>query len=152
MTSSAERESVRVGQLEIRSLITADESHGTHTVIEVIVPPGAAVPVPHSHDAFEETFVGMAGQTTVVIDGREDILGVGEAACILRGQIHGFRNDGRETARFLGIAAPGVFGWPYFQEISEAFTASPSGPPNKAVLGEIMRRHGLTPAPPPAAA
>lgn len=148
---SGERDSVRIGQLEIRSLITAEESHGTHTVIEVIVPSGAAVPVPHSHDAFEETFIGLDGQITVGIDGREHILGMGQAVCILRGQIHGFRNDGDGTARFLGVAAPGVFGWPYFRELSEAFAASAGGPPDRAALGEIMRRHGLTPAPPPAA-
>ncbi len=44
------------------------DSNNTHTVIEVTVPPSSQMPVPHSHDAFEETFLGTHGVITVVID------------------------------------------------------------------------------------
>jgi hypothetical protein len=74
----------------------------------------------------------------------------GPAFCVRRGEIHGFRNDTEETIRFIGVAAPGVFGWPYLMEMADAFAGFGEGPPDKAVLGDIMRRHGLTPASMPA--
>jgi len=43
-----------------------------------------------------------------------------------------------------------VFGPAYFREIAEVLAASAGGPPNLAALGEVMRRHGLTPAAPSA--
>lgn len=150
MTCNDARATVRIGPLEVRSVIDSGASNGTHTVIEVVARPGGQMPAPHSHDAFEETFLGLEGLVTVIIEGREHRLGVGEAVCIKRGEIHGFRNDTEQTVRFIGIAAPGVFGWPYFQELADAFASFGDGPPDKAVIGEVMRRHGLTPAAPPA--
>ncbi len=140
-------ETVRVGALQVRSLVDSEASNGTHTVIEVTVPPGAQVPAPHSHQAFEETFVGMAGELTVTLAGVEHQLTPGDAISIASGQVHGFHNASKDTARFLGIAAPGVFGWPYFQELAVAFDSFGDGPPDRALIADIMRRHGLTPAP-----
>jgi hypothetical protein len=68
--------------------------------------------------------------------------------CVRRGQIHGFQNRGDVDATFLAIATTGAFGPAYFREIAEVLAASASGPPNLAAIGEVMRRHGLTPAPP----
>ena len=146
--SVSANDTVLVGALEVRCLVDSGASNGTHTVIEVTVPPGAQVPAPHSHDGFEETFIGIVGDLTVTIEGAQHQLGPGTALSIAHGQIHGFHNDSSETARFLAIAAPGVFGWPYFQELAAAFASSKSGPPDRALIGEIMRRHGLTPAVP----
>ncbi len=39
-----------------------------------------------------------------------------------------------------------VFGSAYFREIGEVLAASSGGPPDMAAIGEVMRRHGLTPA------
>jgi len=40
----------------------------------------------------------------------------------------------------------GVFGSAYFREIGEVLAASSRGPPDLAAIGEVMRRHDLTPA------
>lgn len=146
VTSDRRNAPVQIGGLEVRSVIDSAASDGTHTVIEVTVRPGGQMPAPHSHDAFEETFLGLEGVVTVIVEGSEHRLGVGEAVCVKRGEIHGFRNDTEQTVRFFGIAAPGVFGWPYFKELAEAFASFGSGPPDRAVIGEVMRRHGLSPA------
>lgn len=138
---------VKIGALGIRFLVDAQDSNDTHTVIEVTVPPDAQMPVPHSHDAFEETFLGLQGVVTVVADESEQALGPGNALCVKRGQVHGFRNDTDSEVRFLGIAAPGIFGRPYFEEMAAAFASFGDGPPDRALLGKIMHRHGLTPAP-----
>lgn len=145
MPNQPDNPSVQLGSLGIRFIVDAPDSNDTHTVT---VPPGSQMPVPHSHDAFEETFLGMQGVVSVAIDGQEYSLGPGDAVCVRRGQVHGFRNDTEDTIRFVAIAAPGIFGRPYFEEMAAAFASFGDGPPDRAMLGEIMRRHGLTPAPP----
>ena len=44
-----------------------------------------------------------------------------------------------------------MFGPAYFREVGEVLAASAGGLPDLAAIGEVMRRHGLTPAPPSAA-
>jgi hypothetical protein len=46
---------IRVGAVSIDFLVDADDSGGSTTVFECMVPAEARVPVPHSHDGFEET-------------------------------------------------------------------------------------------------
>ena len=58
---------------------------------------------------------------------------------------------GSVDATFLAIATPAVFGPAYFREIGEVLAATAGGPPDLAAIGEVMRRHGLTPAPASAA-
>jgi Cupin domain len=111
------------------------------------------MPAPHSHDAFEETIYGLEGVSTWTLDGETIEIGPGEAVCVPRGAIHGFENRGSSDAKFLAIASPGVFGPDYFREVGEvlAAAAAAAGPPDLSALMEVMRRHGLTPAPPAAA-
>ncbi len=142
-------EAIVVGALGVRFLVEAADSNGTASVFECYVPANARMPAPHSHDSFEETIYGLEGITTWTVDGETRDIGPGEAMCVSRGQIHGFDNRGDVDAKFLAIATPGVFGSAYFLEIGEVLAASPGGPPDPAAMGEVMRRHGLTPAPPP---
>jgi hypothetical protein len=44
-----------------------------------------------------------------------------------------------------------VFGPDYFTEIRDVLRAAAGAPPDVAALLEVMRRHGLTPAPSPEA-
>jgi hypothetical protein len=97
------------------------------------------------------TIYGLEGVSTWTIDGETVEIGPGEGVCVLRGQIHGFDNRGSDDAKFLAIATPAVFGSSYFREVGEVIAASSGGPPALAAIGEVMRRHGLTPAPPGAA-
>ena len=62
--------------------------------------------------------------------------------------MHGFENRGTDDATYLAMATPGVFGPDYFREIAEVLAASAGGPPDRAALGEVMHRHGLTPSQP----
>lgn len=144
-------ETITVGQLGVRFLVESADSGGSVSVFECYVPASSRMPAPHSHDAFEETVYGLRGTTTWTIDGETIEVGVGEAICVPRGAIHGFENRGSEDAAFLAIASPGVFGPSYFREVGEVLGASAGGPPDLAAMGEVMRRHGLTPAPPPGA-
>jgi quercetin dioxygenase-like cupin family protein len=142
------RTTIAVGSMNVRFLVEGSDSGGSVSVFECDVPADAKLPAPHSHDAFEETIYGLEGTTTWAIDGEEHEIGPGQARCIPRGSIHGFENRGAVDAKFLAIATPGVFGPAYFHEISDVLAASAGGPPDLAAIGEVMRRHGLTPAPP----
>jgi quercetin dioxygenase-like cupin family protein len=139
-------ETITVGARSVRFLIEAADSNGTASVFECFVPTDARMPAPHSHDGFEETIYGLEGVSTWTIDGETVEIVPGEAICVSRGQIHGFDNRGSIDAKFLAIATPGVFGSAYFREIGEVLAASSGGPPDLAAMGEVMRRHGLTPA------
>jgi mannose-6-phosphate isomerase-like protein (cupin superfamily) len=75
------------------------------------------VPVPHSHDRFEETIYGLEGVCSCTIDGQTRALRPGESVCIRRGHLHRFENRGGVDARFLAIATPGVFGAVQFRDI-----------------------------------
>ena len=149
--NQATAETITVGQLGVRFLVEGSDSNGSVSVFECYVPANSRMPAPHSHDAFEETIYGLEGVTTWTIDGETTEIGVGEAACVPRRAIHGFENRGSADATFLAIASPGVFGPDYFHEVSEVLAASAGGPPDLAALAEVMRRHGLTAAPPAAA-
>jgi quercetin dioxygenase-like cupin family protein len=151
MYQATHDDTITVGALGVRFLVEATESNGTASVFECYVPAHARMPAPHSHDGFEETIYGLVGTTTWTIDGETVEVGPGDAVCVKRGQIHGFQNQGSIDATFLAIATPAVFGPAYFREIGEVLAASAGGPPDLAAALEVMRRHGLTPAPPSAA-
>jgi quercetin dioxygenase-like cupin family protein len=147
--ASASTEVIQLGALSVRFLVEAAESNGSASVFECFVPADSKMPVPHSHEAFEETIYGLEGVTTWTVDGRTLDIRPGEAFCIPRGSVHGFDNRGSEDAKFLAISSPGLMTPDYFREIREVLASNPGGPPDVAKVAEVMRRHGLTPAPPP---
>jgi quercetin dioxygenase-like cupin family protein len=148
MYQAAEKDTITVGALGVRFLVDAVDSNGAASVFECYVPVRSRMPAPHSHDGFEETIYGLKGVTTWTIDGETVEIGPGDAVCVTRGQVHGFENHGAVDASFLAIATPAVFGAAYFREIGQVLAATAGGPPDLAALGAVMRRHGLTPAPP----
>jgi quercetin dioxygenase-like cupin family protein len=143
-----DNDTITVSELGVRFLVEAPDSNGSASVFECYVPANSRMPAPHSHDSFEETIYGLDGTTTWTIDGKTVDIAPGQAVCVRRGQIHGFQNRRNIDATFLAIATPGVFGPAYFREIGDVLAASLGGPPDLAAIGEVMRRHGLTPAPP----
>jgi quercetin dioxygenase-like cupin family protein len=144
-------EAITVGALSVRFVVDATASNGTASVFECFVPANSQMPAPHSHDGFEETIYGLHGTTSWTVDGETVRVGPGEAVCVQRGQIHGFQNHDDVDATFLAIATPGLFGPAYFHEIGKVLAASAGGPPDLTAIGDVMRRHGLTPARPSAA-
>jgi len=139
---------IHVGALSVRFLIEAVDSNGSVSVFECFVPANSKMPVPHSHDAFEETIYGLGGVTTWRVDDRTSDVRPGDALCVPRGAVHGFDNHGTEDAEFLAISTPGVMTPDYFREIHDVLGSTAGGPPDQARIAEVMRRHGLTPAPP----
>jgi len=142
-------ELIRVGDTSIRFLVEGADSGGTAAVFEAEIRARGKMPAPHSHDGFEETVYGLEGVATWTVDGTAVDVGPGQAFCIRRGAVHHFDNHGDVDAKVLSIITPGVLGPDYFREVAAAFADTTGGPPDLARIGEVMRRHGLTPAPPP---
>ena len=141
------REEIRIGQLAIRFLVEGEESGGSVAVFEFDVPAGARVPIPHSHDGYEETIYGLEGVLTWTVEGEPIDVGPGDVLCIRRGAVHHFDNGGDVDATALAIVTPGVLGPDYFRDLAAIVAAAAGGPPDLAAIAETMRRHGLTPAP-----
>lgn len=145
-------ETIRLGPLAVRFLVTGENSAGTIAAFEVVVPGAQRLAAPaHSHDHYEETIYGIDGVLTWTVDGKQIDVGSGQALCIPRGAVHRFDNNGAQDAKVLCVVTPAAIGPRYFRESAEVINAAAGGPPDRAKMAEIMRRHGLTPAPPPPA-
>ena len=143
-------EIIRLGPLTVRFLITGQNSTGSIALFELTVPGSQRLTAPaHSHDQYEETIYGIDGVLTWSVDGKEINVGPGDALCIPRGAIHRFDNNGNEQAKVLCVITPAAVGPLYFREAAELINMAAGGPPDSRKMVEIMRRHGLTPAPPP---
>lgn len=141
-------ETIRLGPLVVRFLITGENSSGSIAAFELMVPAAQRLAAPaHSHDHYEETIYGIEGISTWTVDGKQIDVAPGDGLCIPRGAVHRFDNHGTQDVKTLCVITPAAIGPEYFRESAEVINAG--GPPNRAKLAEIMRRHGLTPAPPP---
>lgn len=146
-------ETIRIGPLGIRFLLTGDDTNGSVSVFEVTVPAGQKLAAPaHKNDAYEETLYGIEGVLTWTVDGKAIEVGPGQAVCIPRGAVHRFDNFGTEDAKQLSIVSPAIMSPAYFREAREVVHAAAGGPPNVAKMVEVFRRHGMTIAAPTPAA
>ena len=141
------REEILVGSMTIRFLVEGGESGGSVAIFEFDVPAGAKVAAAHSHDGYDETIYGLEGVLTWTIEGAAVNVGPDEALFIPRGAVHHFDNTHGVDAKALAIVTPGILGPDFFREVATILDAAAGGPPDLAALGEVMRRHGLTPAP-----
>ena len=141
------REEISVGSMTIRFLVEGEESGGSVSIFEFDVPVGAKVAAAHSHDGYDETIYGLEGVLTWTIEGSAVNVGPDEALFIPRGAVHHFDNTHDIDAKALAIVTPGILGPDFFREVATILDAAVGGPPDLAALGEVMRRHGLTPAP-----
>ena len=146
MTTST-RDEIRVGQLAIRFLVEGKDSNGSVAAFEFDVPAGAKVPIAHSHDAYEETLYGLEGVMNWTVGGEEIEVGPGDVLLIPRGVVHRFDNPHDADAKALAIVTPGVLGPAYFLDLLAVVDAAAGGPPDLSVMAQVMRTHGLTPAP-----
>jgi len=141
-------ETIHLGPIAVRFLITGEDSSGSVAVFEGTVPGGQHLAAPaHSHNHYEETVYVTGGIVTFTVDGKEIDIGPGQALCIPRGAVHRFDNNGNQDAKALCVITPAAIGPQYFREAAEVINAATGGQPDRTKMAEIMRRHGLTPAP-----
>jgi quercetin dioxygenase-like cupin family protein len=141
-------ETINIGPLTVRFLVSGDAASGSVALFELTVPAAQRLAAPaHSHDHYEETIYGIEGVLTWTVDGKRIDVGPGQALCIPRGAVHRFDNAGSEDVKALCAITPAAIGPQYFRESAAVIDAAAGGPPDRVKMAEIMRRHGLTPAP-----
>jgi quercetin dioxygenase-like cupin family protein len=144
---SPSEETIRMGAtgIGIRFLLTREDTNDSMSVFEVRVPAGQKLTAPaHKNDAYEEILYGIEGVLTWTVDGMPIEVGPGQALWIPRGAVHRFDNFGGADVTQLCLISPPVMGPAYFREAAEAIGAVASGPPDRARMTGILRRHGMT--------
>lgn len=89
-------------------LVRSEHSSGRVSVIESVMPPGAAGPPLHKHD-FDEAFYVLDGELTFHLDGNLVTVGAGQLAFAPGGEPHTFANRSAAEARFLIVCTPAGF-------------------------------------------
>ena len=127
---AAERQPIRIGQLEINYIVDGVEQGAASGMFELTVPPGARVPPAHGHRDNEEIVYVLDGVLRYSVDGVERDLASGEHMRTPRGSVHAFSNPHAETARAMVVLTPDI-GAQYFRDIADLAAAS-AGPPDPA--------------------
>jgi quercetin dioxygenase-like cupin family protein len=135
---------IKVGQIGIRYLIDGSQKGGMG-MFELLVPPGAIVPPPHSHSDNEELIYVVEGKLRYSVGTEARDLAPGEGMHTPKGVIHAFSNPFDSPAKALIAISPDI-GAQYFRDVAAVVNAG--GPPDKNALIAVMRSYGLVPAAP----
>jgi quercetin dioxygenase-like cupin family protein len=140
------KETIRVGQVEIKFVLESADTNGALAAFEFTVPAGAKVPLPHSHQHYDETIYGVEGVMTFTVEGKPVHLGPGDACFIPRGAVHGFNNLQNASAKALAVVTPALIGPDFFKDVAALVNAG--GSPDMAKLTAVFAKYGLEPARP----
>jgi quercetin dioxygenase-like cupin family protein len=125
----------------IRVRLTSEETAGSYSIIEMIVPPHFPVAPPHYHTSFSERFVVLDGELEVQLDGVRHLLRSGESSIAGRNVWHALQNSADNPAHFLIVATPGGHE-KFFYELINWMNREPQWPPaDRTRLLEFGRRH-----------
>ena len=93
-------ETIRLGPLAVRFLITGDQATGSVAVFELSVPSGQRLMAPaHSHDHYEETIYGLEGVLTWTVDGKPIDVGPGRPCAFRAARFTGSTTTAARTSR-----------------------------------------------------
>src|SRR5882672_5610096 len=134
-------EIIRVGQIGIRFLLEAADTNGALAMFEFTVSAAAKMPLPHSHERYDETIYGVEGVLTFTVGGKTVDIGPGESCFVPRGAVHGFNNLKQTDAKALAVVTPALLGPDFFKETAAIVNAG--GPPDVKKLSAVMAKHGL---------
>ena len=139
-----EKETIRLGQIEVPFLLESKDTNGQLAVFEFTVPAGTRVPAPHSHERYDETIYGLQGVMTFTVNGQPVDIAAGDTCFIPRGVVHGFNNLKSTSAKALAVVTPALIGSEFFREMAVIINAG--GPPDLETIKAVMMKHGLIPA------
>lgn len=142
--SDQKGELINIGQIVVKFLLEAADTKGSLAMFEFTVPARAKVPVPHSHQHYDETIYGVEGIITFTVEGKAVDIGPGESCFIPRGAVHGFDNLKQAEAKALALVTPALIGPDFFKET--AAIVNQDGPPDIEKLKGVLAKYGLVPA------
>jgi quercetin dioxygenase-like cupin family protein len=132
------------GSFTVNFLRSRHDTNNALDLFELTVSPEGRMPVPHYHESWEETVLGLEGVVTYTIAGVRCDIPAGQTAFVPRGVVHGFSNHSGAVGKCLCILTPGALGPEYFEELAAEIR---TGAPDPTKMGAIMKRYGLIPAP-----
>ena len=140
---------IHAGPVAVRFLVEPEESGGSVSVFDCRVPPDVQTPAPAQPRRVRGDDLRPRGRSRRRRStARSATWAPGRRSASAAERCTASPNRGASDAVFLAVASPGLFGPAYFLEIGEVVAAAAGGPPDIAGIMEVMRRHGLTPAPP----
>ena len=125
----------------IRVRLTAEETDGAYSLIEMTVPAHFPVAPAHYHDTFAERFVVLEGELEVERDGVKHRLVSAQSEVAERRVRHSIRNAADTPAHFLIAATPGGHE-KFFYELIDWMNREPQWPPtDRKRMLEFGERH-----------
>ena len=116
---------------------TGEQTRSAYSLIEHVIPPGAASPW-HVHYADDETFYVIEGEITLLCGDARIQAGPGTWAFGPRGIPHGFRVEGNTPARLLLLTTPAGFDR-FILEMSEPARGASTPPTTPPDMQKLMK-------------
>ncbi|MEO2215736.1 cupin domain-containing protein [Chromobacterium vaccinii] len=88
--------------------VSGEQSAGSISVLEAIVPPGGGPPL-HNHLYEDEAFYILEGELDIYVENLAYTARLGDFVFIPRGKFHRFRNNTNRPAKQLLVFTPGGF-------------------------------------------
>lgn len=125
----------------IRCRIIEDGSHTEHRLglVEVIVPPGPAMPPQHIHHKFEEIFIVTRGRLRFTSGDESVDVAAGSCVTVPLGTAHTFSNPFDEPATFINTLTPDLY-VEYFRDLGR-LPVDDRGLLSPADIGRTMARY-----------
>jgi mannose-6-phosphate isomerase-like protein (cupin superfamily) len=125
----------------IRCRIIEDGSHTEHRLglIEVVVPPGPAMPPQHIHRKFEEIFIVTKGRLRFTSGSESVDVAAGSCVTVPTGTAHTFSNPFDEPATFINTLTPDLY-IEYFRDLGR-LAVDENGLLNPADIGRAMAQY-----------
>ena len=131
----------KLGVGTIRWRIIEDGSHTGHRIglVEVVVPPGPAIPPEHVHGSHDEIFIVTRGRIRFTSGDQNIDTGVGTCVTIPPGTAHTFSNPFDEPATCITALTPDLY-VEYFRDLS-GLPLDENGRLNPADIARTMTRY-----------
>ncbi|MFN8485346.1 MAG: cupin domain-containing protein [Anaerolineae bacterium] len=152
VTRTAEGQTCRCLDTDFTFKVTAAETGGAYSMMEIVSGPQLGVP-PHMNEQ-DETHMVAEGTYGFVLGDQQLVLNAGDLVFVPRGVAHGFQNIGETVGRILFIASPGGPGERFVEELAVGLAgkgiADAADPAVVQRIVEIGAKYGVTMAPPAA--
>lgn len=105
VVSASQRERFALGGDLYGLIARSEHTQGQFAIYETMAPPGhGAMKHIHSHES--ESFLMLSGELTVTAGQTRKVLGQGDFIHFPTGCAYSFRNEGKESARFITFLVP----------------------------------------------
>lgn len=131
-------ERIDIGPTTNTVRVSAAQTGGRASVVEMQLPAGWVGPPAHRHGGVDHVWLVTAGAVDLTVDGATWRAGPGNCTHVPAGAAHGFSTEHTDGATVVQVDTPGALDG-YLRDLAAAFP--PGSTPVPAVIAEIMGRH-----------